>query len=136
MKRLKEQNVLIGFFVVALLSSGCATIIKGYEDSVRIVNAPDSLRVFDNDGNEIAIQRSFVVHRDGDYALTEIKLRSNQNHTLKFKNQNEEKIVTIYPKLGFGWVLLDIICFGVPTLYDAYTGNWNNFSDIKDFDKK
>ncbi len=136
MESIKVQRCMIGLIIIGVFFSGCATIIKEYEDSVRIVNAPDSLRVFDNNGNEITINRSFIVHRDGDYSLAEIKLRSNQNHTLNFKNQNKEKIITIYPKLGFGWVLLDLLCGGIPTLYDAYTGNWNKFSDIEDFDKK
>ncbi|MEW6062484.1 MAG: hypothetical protein AB1600_11150 [Bacteroidota bacterium] len=116
---------------VFIISSGCATLLKGYEDNVKIMNASDSLRIFTKEGIEIPIMRD-TVHTNYDihYSVRSIKLRSNQNHTLILKKQNEEKIVELYPRLGLGWVVLDLLCGGFPSFYDAYTGNWNTFPPI------
>ena len=110
--------------------SGCATLLKGYEDSVRLNYTSDSLKVFTKEGVEIPINKKLVEGGYGTYYVNEIKLRSNEVHILTLKNQNRVKTITLYPKLGFGWVFLDLVCGVLPSFYDAYTGNWNRFSDI------
>lgn len=56
--------------------------------------------------------------------------RSNQPHTLLLKYNDQEKLVKVYPKVGFWWGVLDFCCGGLPWLVDAYTGAWNHFDDI------
>lgn len=135
---MNNQNIL--FFVlltISLFSINCATLLKGYEDSVTLNNAPDSIRVVTHDGVEISVETKIIrvfVHKDSgsfiDKTTKVISLRSNQDYTLHLKYQDKEKIITIYPKIGFGWAFLDFICGGIPTFYDIYTGNWNRFADI------
>jgi len=115
---------------VFIISSGCATLLKGYEDNVKITNASDSLHIFTKEGIEIPIIKDTIHTEYGFYSVRSINLRSNQNHTLILKEQSEEKIVELYPKLGFGWIVLDLLCGGYPSFYHAYTGNWNKFSTI------
>ncbi len=117
--------------VVVITSSGCATFLKGYEDSVTITNASDSLRVFTKEGKEIPIIKDTVrINGYGFYLVRSINLRSNQNYSLVLRKHDEEKIVELYPRLGFGWIVLDLLCGGFPSFYDAYTGSWNHFSSI------
>ena len=127
MKFLFIITVLILFSVI---SSGCATMLKGYEDDVRLISASDSLQIFTKDGDEVPIVTNHIIKGNNEYFVREISLRSNQSHTLILKTGGKEKKITIYPKLGFGWVFLDIICGGFPSFYDAYTGDWNKFSSI------
>ena len=127
---MKTIFVVIILFIAILTNSGCATILKGYEDTVRLHNVSDSLQIFNKEGLEIPIIQSTVKLNYVVAKRYDIKLRSNQNHTLIFKNQTEEFTIIVYPKIGFGWILLDLLCGGLPSFYDAYTGNWNRFSDI------
>ena len=123
------KSILIISFL-AIISSGCATILKGYEDSVRINNLSDSLQVFTKDGIEIPIVRSKVMGKTGIVNRGEIQLRVNHEHTLVLKDSNRQKVVTLYPELGFGWVVMDLVFGVLPSFYDAYTGSWTSFSDI------
>jgi len=127
------MRALCTFVVAAFITfstSGCATIIKGYEDSVRLNNGSDSVRVFDSVGREIPVTKIVKNKAAVIYTTREIKLRSNQEHTLTIQHQGTEKKVTVYPRIGLGWLALDLVCGGLPSLYDAYTGNWNNFAPI------
>ena len=134
-----KYNTVITFAVLifSLFSFNCATIIKGYEDTVVLKNAPDSLQVVTHDGIELNLGSKVDLKfpPKGGTAMIEvitrtISLRSNKEHTLHLKYQGKEKVITIYPKIGLGWAFLDIICLGVPVIFDMYTGNWNRFLDI------
>ncbi|WP_297841203.1 hypothetical protein [Ignavibacterium sp.] len=47
------------------------------------------------------------------------------------KTGDNEKLVKVYPKIGFWWGVLDFFCGGLPWFVDAYTGAWNHFDDIQ-----
>jgi len=134
-----KYNTVITFAVLifSLFSFNCATIIKGYEDTVVLKNAPDSLHIITNEGAEIKVHTTFEYvfpSKAGDSiqykGIKRISLRSNKEHTLHLKYHGRERILTVYPKIGVGWAFLDIICLGVPVIFDMYTGNWNRFLDI------
>lgn len=123
--------------IFSMFSFNCATIIKGYEDTVILKNAPDSLRVVTQDGIELNLGKKVDLKfpPKGGTAMLEVitktlSLRSNKEHTLHLLYKDKEKIVKVYPKVKIGWALLDIICLGVPVIFDMYTGNWNAFPDI------
>ena len=130
--------ITLTVLIFSLFSFNCATIIKGYEDTVVLKNAPDSLQIITNEGEEIKVNTTFEYvfpSKAGDStlykAIKRISLRSNREHTLHLKFQGKEKVITIYPKIGLGWAILDILCAGVPIFFDMYTGNWNRFLDIE-----
>jgi hypothetical protein len=122
----------------AVISAGCATVIKGYEDEVLIVNGSDSLRVFSESGIEhrvegtmrkIALDRGQAIPRVYvDSLFRSIRLHSNETHTLVLKSGQQEKRVEVYPRLGGWWFILDALTLGV--FIDWYTGCWNHFAPI------
>lgn len=128
---MKSLFTLVIIVLTAMSTIGCATLLKGYEDTVTIHNAPAALQIYSKDGVEIPIVRKKKLMKTGVVNVGMIRLRSNRDHTLTLKKEGETAIVTLYPRLGFGWVVLDILCGGIPSLYDAYTGNWNTFADIE-----
>jgi hypothetical protein len=132
---LKTLKLLIAVLFSISLTS-CATILKGYEDRVDLENAPEDIRVFSKDGIEIPVssrdartyseeQKKFVMVK-----IKTISLRTNKEHVLLLKSGDKEKRVEIYPKLGAGWLMLDIITGGFPAVIDMHTGNWNHFNSI------
>ncbi len=129
--------VIIIVIMVSLIFTNCATIIKGYEDRVVLANAPDSIKVFTNEGIEIPVisRTNLVETYKGSYTyrdvtVKEIRLRNNKEYVLHLKYYDKEKIVSLYPKIGFGWAILDFVCGILPSFYDAYTGSWNRFPEI------
>lgn len=133
----------ISIVVLAVLHfNSCATILKGYEDKVYLKKAPKEISVYDLDGVEIPVVTEtvnvpiksqageLIVQTDRFVNNYYICLRSNQPHTLLLKYNDKEKLVKVYPKVGFWWGVLDFFCGGLPWFVDAYTGAWNHFDDI------
>jgi hypothetical protein len=126
-------SIFIAVFFLTFLT-GCATIFKGYEDSVRIKNAPEGLQVFTKDSIEIpVITKEISVKSDREAVyypikVKEISLRSNTDHVLVLKHQGKEKRIHIYPHIETGWFILG--CLTLTGWVDAYTGNWNYFNEI------
>ncbi len=129
---MKIRTIIVSLCLTSLFISGCATVLKGYEDTIPIMNPTDSLRIFTADGESIpvTITKKRYQTKDGIVFGREIRLRSDREHTLIIRSPYGEKKVTVYPKLWFGWVALDLLCGGLPSFYDAYTGCWNTFDDI------
>ncbi|QQS36113.1 MAG: hypothetical protein IPM56_18040 [Ignavibacteriales bacterium] len=129
----KFQAIALIFSILIL--TGCATVFKGYEDEVNILNAPEDLKVFTKDGTEIKTTSKTERVKDestfsiSDVNMKSIKLRSDKYHTLIFKSGGKEKTVDLYPKLGAGWLIIDIITV-FPAFIDMYTGNWNYFDPV------
>jgi len=135
MKRLVIINFALVLF--SLLSFNCATLLKGYEDTITLNNAPDSIRVITHNGDEIKVgtKSKFLFSPNGGTTMIEVKtkiisLRSNKEQILHLKYQDKERIVSLYPKIGFGWAFLDVLFAGIPLIIDMYTGSWNRFPDV------
>jgi hypothetical protein len=135
---MKYRTILVSVIIVfSLFSVNCATMLKGYEDTVILTNAPDSIRVFTHDGIEIPVVDKIIRVQESKSSVNSIeataktiRLRSNKEYILHLKFEDKEKVITIYPKIGFGWALLDFICGIIPSFYDAYTGSWNRFPNV------
>lgn len=129
---MKIRTIIVSLCLTSLFASGCATVLRGYEETVPIKNPSDSLRIFTANGEEIPVilTNKRYLGKDGIVFGKEIRLRSDREHTLIIRSSYGEKKITVYPKLWFGWVALDLACGVIPSFYDAYTGCWNTFSEI------
>ncbi len=132
--------------VLLFLLSGCATVFKGYMDKVSIIDPPEDLTIMKTEGITIPClseydSTAFIVteYKNGTWVTSTkmpekksyyIRLRSNQQHILKFKSANFEKNIVVYPKLSAGWFILDLITV-IPLFVDMYTGCWFHFDDIQ-----
>ena len=133
------KNILQSFILILIVNlsfSGCATVMRGYEDEVELINAPENIMVYSKDGVEIPVSSSIVKRYSDqskkyeDKEVKFIKLRRNREHTLLLKDNDKESLVEVYPKIVGTWLLLDLITGVLPAFIDAYTGNWNSFQAI------
>lgn len=122
--------------VFVFLFSGCATVFKGYEDKVDLVNAPDGLQIFNKNGIEIPIHdkiKRTYSYTQNKYVDTcygkAIYLRPDKDQLLTLKYKGKEQLIEICPRVGGGWLVLDAISI-IPIFIDAYTGSWNHFRPI------
>lgn len=127
---MKRIICCISTSTLLLLFSGCATIIKGYDSRVELYFASDSLRVYTMDGEELRIVPEVFYTQRGRVEEKVVYLRSDRPHSLKLQEGSRTKFVSVYPKLNAGWLILDMICGGLPFFVDIYTGNWNHFENI------
>lgn len=139
LKKILQCIVII--FVMNLLFNGCATVLRGYEDEVELINAPKNITVHSKDGVEYPVFINNVkvyseqTKKFENAEVRHIKLRRNKEHTLLLKNNDKVKLVEVYPKIVGTWLILDFITGVFPMFIDAYTGNWNSFQPINvDFD--
>ncbi len=127
---------LIPIVIVIFLFGGCATVLRGYEDRVDLVNAPGDIKVYSNEGIEIPISSRTVrqfSEESKKYENKEIKtisLRTNKNHILVLKSNDNERKVEVYPRIVGTWLILDFLTGIFPVFIDAYTGSWNSFQPI------
>ena len=112
MKKVISLSILIVF---VFMLSNCATIFKGEYRNVRINSEPDGAKVYIN----------------GDYhgeTPLRLELRPNQSYTVEFRRDGyKTEVRQIQNKIGWGWVVLDVITGVVPVLIDALTGAWYDF---------
>lgn len=127
--------------VVSYFISGCATVFKGYYDTVEITNGPSDLKIRTIEGVDIPITefrtKEPVSKNLGEFTgqnilVTKklIKLRSNKDHILVLSTQGAETKIEVNKKLGWGWLLLDLLFGGFGGGIDHSTGNWNYFDSI------
>jgi len=141
MKNLISLITLCSFFFL----SGCATVFKGYYDDVTIQNPPEGLEIYTKDNVRISLRSEGVVKggSGNPYEYVPLKvdtsqhryfimLRSSEDQTLVLKYSGKEKKIALHKKVGFGWVLIDILTGGFPLLFDGYTGNWHHFDSINE----
>ena len=122
--------------VFLILLNGCATVFSRYEDTIDLKNAPEDIRVYDTNGVEMSVSERRDIQYSNDTRKYEpaliktISLRKNKEHVLVLKSGDREKRIMVYPKIGAGWLVVDLITGIFPIFVDAYTGNWNYFEEI------
>ncbi len=130
----KFQAIVLIFSILTL--TGCATVFKGYEDTLNITNAPADLKVLTKEGEELVVtSKTARIQDKKTYNVSEVNvksimLRSNDEHVLILKTGGTEKTVKVYPKISAGWLIFDFITGIFPVFIDMYTGNWNYFEPI------
>lgn len=131
----KLTSIFISIVFLILLN-GCATVFSGYEYAIDLKNAPEEIKVFDKDGVEIPVIQRAEANYSQDTRNIEwksikmISLRKNKEHSLVLKSGDTEKRITVYPKVGAGWIIVDLLTGIFPIFIDAHTGNWNYFDNI------
>ncbi len=141
---------LVSIIFLVFYLTGCATMIKGYESKIKIKNAPALKKITDQNNQNIPFK--IDIHNESIKKLNmELKkletlgsvdttytfnLRSGKEYWLNLKTKGETKSIHIYPKISFGWALLDVITGVLPAFIDAYTGNWCHYDDINFESKK
>lgn len=102
--------VILAAFILML--SNCATIFKGEYRDVRLHSEPEGAQVYVNG----VFQGRTPVKLD---------LRPDQSYTIEFRRDGfKTEVRHIKNQIGWGWVVLDVICGVVPVLVDALTGAW------------
>ncbi|MDD8016931.1 MAG: hypothetical protein PHP42_01025 [Bacteroidota bacterium] len=132
-----RKHSIILVVLLLFLFNGCATLFKGYEDPVHIYQYSEDVSFQTINGVQIPVHKTeqkFEIdsrsHFSIDSTLYHISLYSNANHVLLIKTAKKEYSITRYPKLGWGWLVLDLLGGGVPMFIDIYTGAWNHFDPI------
>ncbi len=132
----KFIQTFVSFSFILFTFTGCATIIKGYEDRVDLINAPDSIKVYTQAGIEIPVlsrtEREFSDESKTFYdkEIKSIKLRANKEHLLMLPVNDKRTMIELYPRIGSGWFILNCFAGLLPMFIDAYTGSWNHFPPI------
>lgn len=104
----------IKYFLLALtlVSTGCATILKGSAQTV----------------NFSADQTDTKVYVNGQYmgkAPLELPLTSSKSYNIEFRKAGyENKTVVLNNSLGAGWLILDVLGGFIPLIVDAASGAW------------
>ena len=133
---MKFMQHLIFLTLTILLITGCATVFSGYEDRVDLITNADNIKVYTNEGVEIPISDRIVrpyseeLKKYVEKKIKTIYLRKNKDHILLFKSEDKEILVEVFPKIGTGWLIFDVITGVFPAFIDGYTGNWNSFQPI------
>jgi len=103
---------LLGAIAVCVLSSSCATLLKGGRQRVSFDSHPSGASVVINGQWE----GSTPVHS---------RLKTNDSYTIEFRKEGyRTESVRLRRVLGVGWVIADVF-FGVwPVVVDGITGDW------------
>jgi hypothetical protein len=137
MKNLLGSVVVLFFF---LCGSGCATVFKGSYTDVPLLNAPQGLRVFTQEGVEIKIDSiAKAENQGGEWSKAPklmrvektLRLVSRKTHVLVLKFGEKEKRVELTPTVEPLWLVIDTVLLFYPAIIDAITGNWYEFEPIR-----
>lgn len=136
------KKLIFFSLIVSILLSNCATIFKGYKHKVTIANEKIDIEIFNEDSIKLPVfcdSSDFVTSKfnpntekwemSRTYRLF-IELRSKEKHILTINSKGDSKQIVLYPKVGIGWVFLDIVTGVFPLVVDLYTGNLNHFDNI------
>jgi hypothetical protein len=98
--------------VPLLLASGCATVFKGEQSTIRVTSEPVCAPVYVN-----GVPSGFTP--------VTLKLPSRNNYVVQLEMPGYQYAATAtYSTLGGGWLVLDILLLIIPVIVDAATGAW------------
>lgn len=97
-----------------VLSSGCATILKGSRESLTVVSQPAGAKVQIN-GIDV-----------GNTPLTTRVNGTNDQLVMVRKDGYETRTILVASSVGAGWIVVDFLCGVLPLLVDAVTGDWKS----------
>jgi hypothetical protein len=108
----KTNLVLILLLTVLLTFSGCATLLAPTAKKLSLSADIENVDVIIN-GQYIGI------------APISVNLTADREYFIEFRKDGYHTITTIVkPKVGLGWVAVDLIGGFVPVIIDAVTGRW------------
>ncbi|HOP86230.1 MAG TPA: hypothetical protein PKZ54_07130 [Syntrophorhabdaceae bacterium] len=98
----------IGLFIIAsiLLSTGCATMIRGTEEQLSITSEPDGVLVKLSDGQTC-------------YTPCQITLKRNQSVNLRFEKEGcDTETLSVFPTIAAAGIILGgLIDYGTGAVY-------------------
>ncbi len=109
---MKKSICFVLIISLFLLTSSCASIIKGTSNKVDFNSKPQGAKIYVN-GNYM-----------GDTPIR-LKLESKRTYNIEFRKEDyKTKTFNITNQVGVGWIVLDILMGLVPVIIDAATGAW------------
>jgi len=107
---------LVLLLLPALLAGGCATILQGSRQKVRVYSEPPAAGV-EVDGIQAG------------KTPVDVRLKRGKAHQLRVATAGyEEHVLTLDSSVGGGWVVLDLLAGGLVALtVDLVTKNWESF---------
>lgn len=102
-----------------IFSTGCATLLKGSNESLWVTSNPEGARVLVNGMDAGRTPTTARVNGTKD-VLVEVK-----------KDGYESRSVRVTSSLAAGWLILDIILLPtlLPIAIDAITGDWKSLDE-------
>ncbi len=116
---MKKMSIVIIVLIAIIIPfiNGCATILKGSNETVDINSDPNGAKVYVN-GQML-----------GKTPL-QVKLSAKNTHYIEFvKEGYEKKTYILSSSVGGEWIILDILLGVLPLIIDAATGSWYNFDN-------
>jgi hypothetical protein len=108
----KSLRIRFLWMAVPLLAAGCASVFKGDQSSIRVTSEPACAPVYVN-----GVPSGFTP--------VTLKLPSRNNYVVQLEMPGYQHAATAsYSTLGGGWLVLDVLFFIIPVIFDAATGAW------------
>lgn len=131
----KRWKMFIPFTLVSVfLLTGCATILRGYEQKVDVLNRTPDTKIYTTDNIEVPIQAKLNYRLNKEekrYVVADttyyIVLHQAHRQILTVSANGRQKNVEMYPYLSGGYLIADIIFGVIPAFVDSETGCWYHF---------
>ena len=113
--------------LVAALGSGCATIVKGGRNELKLSGAPADLRAF------AGADELNLVKTGADKNGTNFKAQVSKDvQQVNLRVNGRDLPVNLTKRLGAGWLIADIaLTFGVGCIVDAASGRWKDLREVE-----
>lgn len=137
------------FFILTLIvsayatvSTGCATIFKGSESSVYFLNGPTDLKIYDETGKQLYLERKEAKElygfsdsfkdemnstRTTYYAYGYTFPDASKTYNLTLQSGSTTAKVILEPSMAMRWFWLDLFSGGI--VVDAITGDWYELTE-------
>jgi hypothetical protein len=107
--------ITISFVILAVASSGCATLFATKSLPLSISSDPYGADVYVNG------------FKMGTTPIS-LSLKADKSYYIEFRKEGYEPVTRVVnTKVGAGWIVLDVLGGIVPVVVDATTGSWNKF---------
>ncbi len=107
--------ITISFVILAVASSGCATLFATKSQPLSISSDPYGADVYVNG------------FKMGTTPIS-LSLKADKSYYIEFRKEGYEPVTRVVnTKVGAGWIVLDVLGGIVPVVVDATTGSWNKF---------
>jgi hypothetical protein len=108
----KGTLLVITVLTVLLTFSGCATLLAPQTQPLELSTDIENVDVFVN-GEFVGV------------APTKVELKADKEYIIQFKKNGYHTVTSVVkPKIGLGWVAVDLLGGFVPVIVDVVTGRW------------
>jgi len=101
--------------VLLVAFSACATVLRGDRRPVRFNSEPEGAEVFING---VSFGRTPML----------LQMKAGETCVVEFRKEGfHTQIRELRSKVKAQWIVLDVICGGIPLVVDAITGAWSEY---------